>query len=160
MQTIAQLLDEIHLNRVDCDPDVDEWVGEQLASLRSDIIKLTRDDAYQRFIRRHIAEEYTPGDNGGEPRCDCGNNCPVLEGRLPAMVKGSSQPGRAAEEWAVRHTGTPYALLTADDAYRDELAAVHNELNHLEAVTRRNTIPGGEHDGDGESARQSQEVSG
>lgn len=152
MRSIAELLDEIDKNRLDCSYEVDQWVAGQLAGLRSDVIKFQRDDAYQRYLRRYIAEDYSPGDHGGQPRCDCGNDCPVLDGKLPSMVQRATDPGRAQEEWAIRHTGTPYALLSADDEYRDELAGLYTSLNRLVAATRRDTIPKSEQETDEQAA--------
>ena len=141
MKSIDQLLTEIDENRLDCSADVDKWVDEELASLRGDIIRFERDGAYQRYVRRFIANDYDPSEHGGKPRCDCGNDCPVLEGRLPALVKEADDPGRAQEEWAIRHPGTPYALLAADDEYREDLAALITGLHRIERVTRRDRIP-------------------
>lgn len=148
MRDIDELLEEIDLNRIDCRDEVDDWAGSELADLRSDILRFERDHAYQRFIRRFIANKYSPEDHDGKPRCTCGNDCPVLEGRLPSMVKAADDPGRAAEEWAIRHPGTPHALLKADDAYRGELASVMNGLHRVEAATRRDRLPASARDDD------------
>lgn len=155
MRPIPELLDEIDKNRLDCSPRVKEWIGDELAELRGEVLRFQRDHAYQRYIRRYIANEYDPGENDGRPRCDCGNDCPILEGRLPAMVQGADDPGRAQEDWAVRHPGTPYALLKADDSYREDLASLYNDIHSVLAVSRRDELPRSERDpdsdGDGEA---------
>lgn len=154
MKSISEKLEQIEANRRDIassHDEVDQWADEQLRDLWPRIIQVKRKDAYSRFVMRYVSQ-YDPtehSDDDGEPipPCTCENDCPIINGRLPARVEDADEQAAAAEQWSIRHTGTPHALLKADEEWRDLLSDIYVDLYRIERGTRTKQIIGSDTEG-------------
>ena len=140
METITDLVDDIEQLRMDASGDLDVWAGEQLAQLRTEMLRLKQDDAYQRYLRRHVLE-YDPEENEDKPKCTCGNDCPVINNRIPAQVRRADDVSTAVDQYAIRHPGQPHALLTAEKRYRQAIAELYTSLERIRRHLRAGELP-------------------
>lgn len=142
LEDIDGLLQMIERDRTSASPELDEWINDQLVQVRSDLLKLQRENAYRRFLIRYIKDEHRKlGDEREAPLCECGNDCALIRGELPPQVLAAESLQRGIEEYALKHPGHPQVLYDADDAFRQTKAQVITDLQHIATAAKNGVIP-------------------
>lgn len=154
-EDIDELLKQIDSSRISAPPELDAWINERLVEVRKKRLKIQRDNAYRRFLIRHVKDEYRERDQRDEPLCHCGNNCPLLRGEVPPQVLAADSLQRGIEDYTMTHPAHPQVLYEADDAWRETKAEVITELQRIWTAAKNQRIP--DADG-GDGADTPQEV--
>jgi len=140
-----QKIDKERANLTADDSGLDAWVGDQLASIRADMLEFQRDNAYRRFLVRYLTEQYDhlqdPGHEREKPLCTCENNCTLMRGKLPATVLDAPTIADGIEEFAHEHNGHPTGLFEADRAYREAIGDLLTRLERVRTALINGEIP-------------------
>lgn len=138
-------LQKIEAERIDARPELDEWAGDQLTDARAEMLQFQRDQAYRRFLVRFLSEEHDrlndPDHDRSEPLCTCGNNCYLMQGKLPPTVLDGRTIAEGIEEYAHEHNGSPTGLFEADRAYREAIGSLLGTLERIWTALKNDQIP-------------------